>query len=112
MEKKSKYRILGVLIVSSLVVVALPFFQSEKNLPTEITVVKAPPFPESTTFSDKDNFEINTNQFASNFTDSKPTPVVPVSDLNQAPANPVTPADNNLISSADSSSPSSNVTSK
>src|SRR3990167_3539917 len=49
MEKKSKYRLLGVLIVISLVVMALPFFQSEKESSTEIALVKTPPFPDLST---------------------------------------------------------------
>ncbi|OGT38443.1 MAG: hypothetical protein A3F11_09955 [Gammaproteobacteria bacterium RIFCSPHIGHO2_12_FULL_37_14] len=46
MEKKSKYRILGILIVMGLVVIALPLFQSEKEEPSDLALMKAPPFPD------------------------------------------------------------------
>jgi DedD protein len=45
MEKKTKHRILGVLVIIGLIVILLPFFQSEHELSSETTLVKAPPFP-------------------------------------------------------------------
>lgn len=45
MEKKTKHRILGVLVVIGIVIILLPLFQSEKEAPVETTLVKAPPFP-------------------------------------------------------------------
>lgn len=46
MDRKTKHRILGVLVVIGLVIILLPFLQSEKGLPSEKTVLKAPPFPD------------------------------------------------------------------
>lgn len=46
MEKKTKQRILGALIVVGFIVIMLPFFQSTKDIPGEPTTVKAPPFPD------------------------------------------------------------------
>lgn len=45
MEKSSKHRILGALVVVGLVVITLPLFQNS-DLPTEPKIVKAPPFPD------------------------------------------------------------------
>lgn len=47
MEKKTKYRLLGILIVTGLVVISLPLFQSETKNTTDVALVKAPPFPDS-----------------------------------------------------------------
>lgn len=47
MQKKTIHRILGILVIAGLVVILLPLFQNGKeDVPTEITVVKAPPFPD------------------------------------------------------------------
>src|SRR2546421_9872657 len=46
MEKQTKHRILGVVVVIALVIILLPFFQSGKELAPETTLVKAPSFPE------------------------------------------------------------------
>jgi len=46
MDKKTKHRILGVLVIVGLVVIMLPFFQGGNELSTETTLVKAPPFPD------------------------------------------------------------------
>jgi DedD protein len=45
MEKQTKHRILGVLVVIGLTVILLPFFQSNKELSTETSLTAAPPFP-------------------------------------------------------------------
>ncbi|TAK79323.1 MAG: hypothetical protein EPO11_00170 [Gammaproteobacteria bacterium] len=46
MERKTKQRILGMLVVVGLVIIMLPLFQSGKELTTEAAVTKAPPFPD------------------------------------------------------------------
>lgn len=46
MEKQTKHRILGVMVVIALVIILLPFFQSGKELASDTTLVNAPPFPE------------------------------------------------------------------
>lgn len=46
MERKTKHRILGILVVIGLVIILLPLFQSEKETPAEATLVQAPPFPD------------------------------------------------------------------
>ncbi len=46
MEKKTRHRILGSLVLIGLVVILLPFFQGNKEFATETTLVKAPPFPD------------------------------------------------------------------
>lgn len=46
MEKQTKHRILGIVVLIGLVVILLPFFQSRKELRTDTSIVKAPPFPE------------------------------------------------------------------
>lgn len=45
MERKTKHRILGILVVIGLVIILLPLFQMGGNIATEKTLVKAPPFP-------------------------------------------------------------------
>lgn len=55
MEKKIKHRILGVFVVIGLIVLMLPFFQSSNELPSEDSLIKAPPFPsEAKQQSEKD----------------------------------------------------------
>lgn len=68
MDKKTKHRILGVLVVIGLVIILLPFFQTEKGLSQETTLVKAPPFPDqavqvtaSVPSQTQDNLESQTN---------------------------------------------------
>jgi DedD protein len=46
METKIKHRILGVVVVIGLIVILLPFFQSRRELSTETTIAKTPPFPD------------------------------------------------------------------
>jgi len=46
MERKTKHRILGILVILGLVILALPFLQGEKNLSNNAEVIKAPPFPD------------------------------------------------------------------
>jgi DedD protein len=46
MERHTKHRILGVLVVIGLVVIMLPFFQTKNELPSETALVKTPPFPD------------------------------------------------------------------
>lgn len=46
MEKQTKHRILGIVVIIGLIIILLPFFQSRKELQTDTSAVKAPPFPE------------------------------------------------------------------
>jgi DedD protein len=48
MEKKTKHRILGMLVVVALVLISLPLFQGGKETGTSASLVKAPPFPDQT----------------------------------------------------------------
>lgn len=46
MEKQTKHRILGIVVIIGLIIILLPFFQSRKELQADTSAVKAPPFPE------------------------------------------------------------------
>ncbi|VVC75860.1 Cell division protein DedD [Aquicella siphonis] len=46
MERQTKHRILGILVVIGLVIILLPLFQGGKELSTEAALVKTPPFPD------------------------------------------------------------------
>ena len=46
MVRKTKHRILGILVVIGFIVILLPFIQRGKELPSETASVKAPPFPD------------------------------------------------------------------
>ncbi len=46
MERKTKHRILGILVVIGLVIILLPFFQGAKDISTDTALVAAPPFPD------------------------------------------------------------------
>ena len=46
MERTTKHRILGILVVMGLVIILLPLFQGGKDVPTETVSMKAPPFPD------------------------------------------------------------------
>lgn len=48
MERQTKHRILGILVVVGLVIILLPLFQGGKDMTTEAALVKAPPFPDQT----------------------------------------------------------------
>lgn len=48
MEKKTKHRILGILVVIGLIIILLPFFDNNE-LPSQEVLIKAPAFPEQTT---------------------------------------------------------------
>lgn len=49
MERNTKHRVLGILVVVALVIISLPLFQTGKDAPTQTAAIKAPPFPEQTT---------------------------------------------------------------
>lgn len=49
MERKTKYRVLGSLVIIALVIILLPFFHNSNEFPTQATAVKAPPFPDQPT---------------------------------------------------------------
>lgn len=60
MEKKTKYRILGILLVVGLIIVLLPLFFGEKSTETpDVAVIKTPPFPEQ-------NVQMNNSAEAAN----------------------------------------------
>jgi len=46
MDRKTKHRILGILVVIGLVIILLPFFQSGKEIRNDTALVAAPPFPD------------------------------------------------------------------
>lgn len=46
MEKQTKHRILGVIVLIGIIIILLPLFQTRKELQTDTSIVKAPPFPE------------------------------------------------------------------
>ncbi len=46
MEKQTKHRILGIVVLIGVMIILLPLFQSRKELRTDTSMVKAPPFPE------------------------------------------------------------------
>jgi DedD protein len=46
MERQTKHRILGILVVIGLVIILLPLFQGGKEVSSETALVKAPPFPD------------------------------------------------------------------
>lgn len=46
MERRTKNRILGALVVVGLVIILLPLFQNGNELSTETTLIKTPPFPD------------------------------------------------------------------
>jgi len=46
MESKTKHRILGMLVVAALIVILLPFLQTNRELPHEAINIKTPPFPD------------------------------------------------------------------
>lgn len=46
MERQTKHRILGVLVLVGLVVISLPFLQTSNELPSEAALTKAPAFPD------------------------------------------------------------------
>lgn len=52
MEKTTKHRIFGILIVIGLVIVLLPLFQTEKVSPIETSLMNSPPFPGQSTPAD------------------------------------------------------------
>jgi len=70
MEKKIKYRILGLLIIAALIILFLPMFQTQSAQPS-ITLVEPPPFPHPTNeLSAKSTIESDTIPL----TDQPPTP--------------------------------------
>jgi DedD protein len=46
MEKKIKHRIIGGLVIIALGIIILPLLQTKSDFTTQVTVVKAPPFPD------------------------------------------------------------------
>jgi cell division septation protein DedD len=48
MDRKVKHRILGFFVVVAVIVILLPFFQSGKDVKSQATLIKAPPFPDQT----------------------------------------------------------------
>jgi DedD protein len=48
MDSKTKHRILGVVVVVGLIVIMLPFFQSNRDISEKSATVQSPPFPDQT----------------------------------------------------------------
>lgn len=46
MERQTKHRLLGIIVIIGLVIILLPLFQSNNDMPTEAVLVTAPPFPD------------------------------------------------------------------
>lgn len=46
MERKTKHRLLGIMVVIGLVIILLPLFQDTKDIPPTTTLAAAPPFPD------------------------------------------------------------------
>jgi cell division septation protein DedD len=46
MERQTRHRLLGMIVVIALVIILLPLFQSNKNITTETTLIATPPFPD------------------------------------------------------------------
>lgn len=46
MERRTKHRILGIIVVVAIVFLLLPFMQRSKDVASDTTMVSAPPFPE------------------------------------------------------------------
>lgn len=46
MERRTKHRILGIIVVVAIVFLLLPFMQRSKDISPDATMVSAPPFPE------------------------------------------------------------------
>lgn len=111
MDRTTKHRILGIVVVIGLVVILLPLFQGGKDAPTDVTVVKAPPFPEQSVQMTADTTDVQnaapapiSNPQSATETktaDSSATPVVaPVDSANKdaqpASAPKVTPVAANI----------------
>ena len=98
MERKTKHRILGVLVIIGLVIIILPFLQVGNEPKTDPGVVKAPPFPDQSVQVNEpaNKPEVNSVQNTSDSTTSQPsgpssvvnepvatTDTTPVSSVNQ-----------------------------
>lgn len=97
MERTTKHRILGILVVIGLVIILLPFFQGGKEAPTEVTVVKAPPFPDqSVQVTATDTADVSNTTATSNPTVAATTALAPQSQTTETnPTTAVTPAVDN-----------------
>lgn len=106
MDRTTKHRILGIVVVIGLVIIMLPLFQSSKEAPTEVTVVKAPPFPDqSVQVTANDSPDVQNNvapvtPIASTSTDAKATPddknkevVTPVASIAKINTPPLSPSE-------------------
>lgn len=86
MERKTKHRILGILVVIALVVVLLPLFESRREFSSETTLVKAPPFPDqSVQVSSTTPEQPLTNQQAASLPESKSATQSANNGINQQP---------------------------
>lgn len=57
MDSKTKHRILGILVVAGLIVLMLPFFQSNHELTGNVATINPPPFPEQSAQATSPNGE-------------------------------------------------------
>lgn len=83
MDRKVKHRVLGFFVVVALVIILLPLFQSGKDVKSQTTLIKAPPFPDQ-------SVQVNTST-------NNPSPDEGVESTEQQPASqpapkPTTPA--------------------
>src|SRR3990167_7693331 len=97
MEKKTKHRLLGILVIVGLVIILLPLFQSGKESSSPATLVKAPPFPDQSIQVTSQPIE-NSPQPVSN-TSSPPIeqPTSQVDTVNQQPDDTI-PANQTMVS--------------
>lgn len=98
MEKQTKNRILGALVIIGLVIILLPLFQNGNELVTETTLVNTPPFPDQPAQTDTAISEsVPSAPMASN-----PSPQAMLSDTqpmvqNEAIANPIKTTNDKII---------------
>ncbi|EKD70577.1 MAG: DedD protein [uncultured bacterium] len=96
MERQTKHRILGVLVLIGLVIILLPFFQHSSDVPSDPATLKAPPFPDQ-------SIQVSSNSVDDN-AESQATPNTPV-----IPAPPIAPNNNSQSNSSTMPNQNSNM---
>lgn len=106
MEKKTKYRILGAVLIIALIIILLPLFESGKELSTEKITINVPPFPDQTVQvpSSSAATEVTSNQESTSnqsTTSAAPAPnsAQTDNDLKQAPEDLLSTVRPNIVSS-------------
>lgn len=84
MERQSKHRILGILVIIGLVIILLPLFQDGKELSTQTTLTKTPPFPNQPL---QDEAAISASVQDSSI--PEPTPVTPQAAIEPKPSDDI-----------------------